>query len=390
MSSSRRSVLLLVLLTAIAPSAHAMPGDSCQCGDVSDDRLLTELDTAAFRAYLASPTGAPLTPAGFGKCNVAGGSGSACDILDVSVLRRDLESLDPGIADTCNAQVGTNGNLVRFAAFGAQGKANAGQLEVAAELRETCLDRCCDFVQLLGNNIYDSGASSTSDPAWAARFEVPYAAVDLPFWAVLGNHDYGANGAGTDFARGPIQVDYSATVSTKFEMPALYWQRSVEHVDFLGLDSNKTMFSQDAQQRVDVDAWLDASTATWTISAGLHCYRSNGEHGNAGCYDGGCFLPIINGATVRTFYENFLCGRVDLALCAHDHSMQWLQNTCSGTELAVAGTGADTTNLVGSQPSYFESETLGFLFVEIDGNTLTAEFIDTSGSVMFTRTLTKP
>jgi hypothetical protein len=70
--------------------------------------------------------------------------------------------------------------------------------------------------------------------------------------------------------------------------------------------------------------------------------------------------------------------------------MQWLSDTCAGTELAVAGTGASTTALEGAQPAYFESETLGFLFVEIDGNTLTADFIDTTGASLFTRTLTKP
>jgi hypothetical protein len=166
----------------------------------------------------------------------------------------------------------------------------------------------------------------------------------------------------------------------------------VEHVHLLGLDSNRTLFNQDAQQRTDVDAWLDASTATWNISAGLHCHRSNGLHGNAGCYDGACFLPIVNGASVASFYQNVLCGRVDLALCAHDHSMQWLNlpTTCTGTELVVAGTGSSVTDLVGSQATHFQSQTLGFLWVEIDGNTLTAEFIDTSGATLFTRTLTKP
>jgi tartrate-resistant acid phosphatase type 5 len=388
MSASRCAALVSFLF--LAPLATAMPGDACQCGDVTDDREVGASDVTTLRTFLASPSLAPLTPAGVSKCNVAGGPASACDVLDVAVLRRGIEALAPGIADSCTARTGASGNVARFAAFGAQGRGTAAQHTVAATLREACLDRCCDFVQLLGNNVYPSGVQSTSDPQWAEKFEIPYAAVDMPFWAVLGNHDYGNDGAGNDFARGQIQVDYSATVDTKFTLPALYWQRSVAHVQLFGLDSNRTIFNLDAQQQSDVDAWLDASTATWRISAGLHCYRSNGLRGNAGCYDGNCFVPIINGARVKTFYESLLCGRVDLALCAHDHNMQWLADTCAGTELIVAGTGADVLPLVGAQPTHFASESLGFVFVEIDGNTLSAEFINADGMSLFTRMITKP
>jgi len=387
-----RTVFLSLIFATLTLSARAMPGDSCQCGDVNNDRAIGVGDVVAFRAWLASPTGAPFTPAGFDKCNVAGGNASACNVLDLTVLRRGLESLGPGIAPTCDAQYGTDGNLVRFAAFGAQGDGSAGQLAVANALREVCLDRCCDFVQLLGDNVLPNGVTSSADPQFATKFETPYASVDLPFWAVLGNHDYGGSGAGNEFEKGPYQVEYSALSSAKFELPALYWHRTVKHVHMLGLDSTKTLWSMDAAQRLEIDAWLNGSSATWQISAGMHCYRSNGAHGNAGCYDSDTCpnpLPVVNGATVKTFYESLVCGRVDLALCAYDRNMQWLQDTCAGTELVVAGAGASVTLLEDVQPAWFEGEQLGFLYVEIDGNTLTAEFIDTAGNTLFARTLTK-
>ena len=54
-------------------------------------------------------------------------------------------------------------------------------------------------MQLLGDNIYDSGVTSVTDPQWQTKFEIPYMGVNLPFYVVLGNHDYGGNGAGTEF-----------------------------------------------------------------------------------------------------------------------------------------------------------------------------------------------
>ena len=41
--------------------------------------------------------------------------------------------------------------------------------------------------------------------------------------------------------------------------------------------------------------------------------------------------------------EDIVCGRADVYLAAHDHSLQWLQPTCNGTELIVSGTGASST-----------------------------------------------
>ncbi len=65
-------------------------------------------------------------------------------------------------------------------------------------MAKKCATDGCDFVQLLGDNIYDSGVGSTSDALWQSNFELPYAELDLPFWVVLGNHDYGGDGAGTE------------------------------------------------------------------------------------------------------------------------------------------------------------------------------------------------
>jgi cysteine-rich repeat protein len=77
-------------------------GNACQCGDVDDDGIVNEFDVERFREFLADPNGLPLAPEERDKCGVIAAS-SACDILDVTVLRRGIAWLSPGIAHTCDA-----------------------------------------------------------------------------------------------------------------------------------------------------------------------------------------------------------------------------------------------------------------------------------------------
>ena len=75
-------------------------GDACQCGDANDNGIVEAGDVAALRAALTAQT--PLSAAGAAKCRVETGS-AACDVVDVAVLKRRLQSLGPGIAQACAA-----------------------------------------------------------------------------------------------------------------------------------------------------------------------------------------------------------------------------------------------------------------------------------------------
>ena len=286
-------------------------------------------------------------------------------------------------------------STVRFVAMGDTGTGSNAQLKVGNTIAALCKSRGCDFVTLLGDNIYDSGASSPDDPIWQTHFETPYAAIDLDFYAVLGNHDYGHGGAGTDFGKGQNEIGYTAK-SKKWKMPAAYYHYAPTTgggaVEMFALDTNMAMFGQDNAQRKDVAGWIAASKADWKIALGHHPYKSNGPHGNAGSYDakGGISLPVVNGSGVKSYLEGTICGKVDLYLSGHDHSRQWLNESCQGTELAVSGAGAKATELGGKNPALFESLELGFLYIVIEGKKLTAEFVDENGQTEFTHTITKP
>lgn len=277
---------------------------------------------------------------------------------------------------------------VRFAVLGCTGEGNAAQEQVAEAIRRKRAASGCDFVVLLGNNIYASGVDSVDDPQWQTKFEIPYRNLDLPFYAILGNHDYGGNGAGYEFGKGDIQVQYSAR-STRWRMPDNFYRFTEGPAEFFALDTNLQMYGRDAEQRAKVPGWIAASTATWKIALGHHCYLSNGPHGNAGRYEGVPGIPGVSGVEVKSFFDDVICGRVDLHLSAHDLSLQWLEPTCQGTQLLVSGAGSKTTDLPGSNPSRFQLAREGFLYIAIEGKTLTAEFIDSLGEVRFTRSITK-
>jgi tartrate-resistant acid phosphatase type 5 len=286
---------------------------------------------------------------------------------------------------------GTGGGTaasVRFVAIGDAGKGNDGQKQVAAAIAAKCAARGCDFVQLLGDNIYDSGVSSVTDAQWQTKFEEPYANVAAPFWVVLGNHDNGGSGTGNETWKGDIQVAYSMT-STKWKLPSRYYVHQAPGVDFFGLDTNAGMFDQTATQKSDVSSWTTQSTASWKIAFGHHPYKSNGPHGNAGAYEGLPFIPLVNGAGVKSLLETTICGKVDVYLSGHDHSRQWLTDTCNGTELIVSGAGASTTDLNNNNATHWQSDQIGFLYVSIQGNTLTGEFYGVDGTMEYSRTITK-
>jgi tartrate-resistant acid phosphatase type 5 len=288
------------------------------------------------------------------------------------------------------------GAEVRFAAVGDTGKGNPQQRQVGEAMAQVCAAQGCDFVALLGDNFYPSGVSSTTDPQWETAFVQPYAHVQAPFFAVLGNHDYGGNGSGNELEKAQHEVAYSQ-VNPKWHLPATHYRFSAGPVDFFVADTNRSLYALDAQVRADFERWWGESTAPWRVVLGHHPLRSNGRHGNAGSYDGVTFVPLANGASVRSFLEDEVCGRADLYLCGHEHVMEWLEPTCgragSGrrTELVISGGGASPTTFPEAltNADRFRAEGLGFLYVVIRGDTLTGTFYDAEGQARFTRTFTR-
>jgi tartrate-resistant acid phosphatase type 5 len=308
---------------------------------------------------------------------------------------------DPDTGDTAgttdgDTTTGAAAGVVRFIAIGDTGEGNEDQYAVAQAIVELCAQKGCDFGMLLGDNFYDSGVSGVDDPQFQDKFELPYEDIEFPIYISLGNHDYGGNGIGVDFdtKKAQYQIDYTQQ-SQIWKLPAKYYSFKLEHAEFWGLDTNQVMtdpFNGDSDDQRD---WLingtAASGATWKIAFGHHPYLSNGEHGNAGNYENleDIPLPFVAGESVKEFVEDAICGKIDVYLCGHDHTIQWLEPTC-GTEFIVSGAGSKAGPLPGDNPAYFGApETEGFMWVELKDNSFTGVFYDKTGNELFSKTITK-
>jgi tartrate-resistant acid phosphatase type 5 len=302
---------------------------------------------------------------------------------------------------------------VRFIAMGDTGEGNTTQAQVAAAIKTVC-DAAggCDFVILLGDNIYDSGVTGVEDMQWDMKFEIPYQDLDMPFYAALGNHDYGGSilgldvgGLGNEFDKGPLEVQYTDH-SDKWEMPDTHYTIKRENLGIIVLDTNSILWSN--TDHGDQRAWYPTALAEiagtdWKFAAGHHPYRSNGTHGNAGAYDAPELfgitlpnpLPIQNGNDLKAWFDDVVCGTVDIYIAGHDHERQWLNmpSELCGTEMIVSGAGAKLTELLenrGNAYHWQDDTTEGFFMFEITGKKLVGRAYDKNAVMNFERTLMKP
>lgn len=302
---------------------------------------------------------------------------------------------------------------VRFIAMGDTGTGSDSQHAIGSAIATLCAEKGCDMVLLLGDNFYDSGVNSVTDPLWESYFEEPYADVpaDVPFYAVLGNHDYGGQllgvgdlgGMGNEFHKGPIEVEYT-DYSDKWNMPATFYTLRFANVGFMMLDTNSIMW--DDTTNGDQEAWYAAARAElndadWVLGAGHHPYLSNGRHGNAGSYESIEVadvavpnpIPLLNGGDVKDFFDTHVCGTIDMYFSGHDHNLQWVDepDALCGAPMIVSGAGAKTTDLelLQNNTLYAEASKEGFVYVVVKGKDLTLQFLDADLNVNFEQTISQ-
>lgn len=285
------------------------------------------------------------------------------------------------------------GRAVRVLVTGDAGTGTRTQWAVADAMREVHGRTPFSLAVGLGDNIYESGPNSGTDPQFADKFEKPNGGLDFPWAMVLGNHDTSSvlGGDGGWLLRGNYEVEYHAN-SPRWWMPSRYYSVRVPEqrpvVEFFVLDLNpiaayippllSPYWSPDGEYMNEQRAWLDRalaeSTATWKIVCTHHPYLNNGPHGDAGNYEG---LPIepINGVHVKRFFEDHVVGRAHVILSGHDHTLQVLEPTpaSKGTRQIISGAAAKTVSHEpkltpdgAGHPALFENyHELGFMVLDL-------------------------
>lgn len=317
-------------------------------------------------------------------------------------------------------------STVRFVAFGDAGQASQlgpdAQTAVGNAMADVCAERGCDLALEFGDNFYMSGVQSTSDTQWQDKFENPYARLQVPVFATLGNHDNSrSTGEGSDNARGDFQVAYhdaTENVNRKWNMPARYYRFTaplarqgndfvINHpqpsrlpeqaqppvVEFFSLDSSPlTAIVADPTPQWNYLTYgplqlqwyqqaIMASRAPWKIAFAHHPYISNGLHGNAGDFDGTgnlSTLPLTtSGKPWLDFHNESTCKLgVDFYMFGHDHDLEWLEpvERCGKTQFVLSGTSEQPRAFGDAKrnKTYFQKDNvLAFFWFEFKADRMT-------------------
>lgn len=257
---------------------------------------------------------------------------------------------------------------IHVVAFGDFGTGNSNQAAVARAIAQRNASQHFDLGITMGDNFYFCGVRSVSDPKWKSRWEDFYTPLGFPFYAALGNHDYGHPPIICPFERGSPDAEVAYTAHSKsWRMPARYYTFKAGPVLFIAIDTE----GWSAEQLAWIQATLAASASDpdikWRIVYGHHPIYTSGVHLNERRISAlrAQLLPILKAA------------HVDAYICGHDHDLEHLR--ADGMEFLICGGGgAKLRGFVGArQPiSVSSASKYAFLDLVIDEHTFTARFLD--------------
>jgi acid phosphatase len=257
------------------------------------------------------------------------------------------------------------------------------QREVAAQMGKTAESRGSRCVISVGDNFYEDGVQSTSDPQWSSSFEEIYSArsLQVPWYVALGNHDY----------RGvpQAQIDYAKS-SPRWRMPNRFYKVAgsdigAPHLDLFVIDTSplvhqyrakvhsviaENVASQDVPAQLRwLDEQLGKSLAPWKLVIGHHTIYSGGSgHGDT---------P----ETQELIQPLLLKHGVQAYINGHDHDLQHLRR--GGVDYVCCGAGSEVRPVQAIEGTLFCESRSGFAAIRSDRDTLTLEFRDFTGVSLY-------
>jgi len=261
------------------------------------------------------------------------------------------------------------------------------QREVAARMGRTAKSRGSHHVISVGDNFYDDGVQSVSDPQWRTSYEQIYsdASLQIPWYVALGNHDY----------RGvpQAQIDYSKA-SSRWRMPNRYYKVAgndigAPHLDMFVIDTSPLVHkyrdnvhsaiagnvaSQDVPAQL---AWLDEqlgrSTASWKLVIGHHTVHSGGSSHGDTPETTALIEPLLKKHGVQAYING------------HDHDMQHIRR--GGVDYICCGAGSQVRPVQAIEGTLFCAARSGFAAMHSDPQALSLEFHDYTGARLYHGTI---
>jgi tartrate-resistant acid phosphatase type 5 len=273
-------------------------------------------------------------------------------------------------------------NFLIFGDWGRRGE--RVQVEVAEQMATAAQDVGAKFVISVGDNFYENGVASVSDPQWRASFEDVYrqASLQIPWHAILGNHDYHGNC--------DAQIAYHE-INPRWNMPARYYLQShqIEEgtmADFFYIDTSpmlkiyhrkdsscRQVVTQDVPRQLEwLKAGLAASTARWKIVIGHHPIYSGGKHGDTPELIEN-ILPLLHQHGVQAYFNG------------HDHDLQHLM--AGKVNLFDTGAGSQFRATKHTKHTQWAKACSGFTTVSLRADWMDVRMIDNLGAVIYTATV---
>ena len=260
-------------------------------------------------------------------------------------------------------QVTSSQNSYGFFAVGDTALASKNRQQVIQQMRRQSKNDAPDSVFLVGDNFYDKGVNSTTDPLWNLHFEKPFSEqrFPMPFYTCLGNHDY--------YGNIQAQVEYSKS-NSRWNMPSPYYSFAQQidgncQVEFFVLDTTP-IEEGDHSTRAQVN-WLknklESSQAQYKIVVGHHPLFSGGEHGSSR-------------RNYRQLAKLFDRHSIDLYICGHDHDLQ-LHDTGRGWLHLISGAGSKLRTVQWVRTTMFAQAASGFARISLSPEQMGIEIFST-------------
>jgi tartrate-resistant acid phosphatase type 5 len=246
---------------------------------------------------------------------------------------------------------------VRVLAFGDFGDGSDSQKQVAGAMLSYHAQKRFDFALTLGDNFYSTGMASPDDPRWKTWWSDLYDPLRIPFYATLGNHDWGQPNS-------PAAEMIFSQRSTTWRMPAAYYTFTAGEAQFFALDTD--VISE--KQLLWLKDALDASQARWKIVYGHHPIYSEGAHEDNNTKIAQ-LLPLLR-------------DRADIYLAGHDHDMQHLKPE-GRLHFFVAGSGGKLRPIEPGPRSLFARSANGFAVLEVQRDAVAVAFVDVGGQELY-------
>eukprot|EP01041_Mallomonas_annulata_P012253 gene12253-25750_t len=260
-----------------------------------------------------------------------------------------------------------------------------------------------DFLIALGDNFYNNGVASTTDSLWTSLYTnvYNYDSLQIPWYAIFGNHDYGSNkGAGSlqaqiDFGvykfdnrwnAGHCYMNSYTVPNSETTVDIVYIDSTLIAPEETYMTSTASGVSSDTQKELQQEqlacmtSYLANSKASFLIVAGHYPLFSTGKNSP------GDMTSMVE--AVLPLFEKY---QVDMYFAGHDHRLEYLEYTTSSgrtMDFVISGAGGKpdnqlTSGISSAADSKFAAATGGFAFAEVSSTSINIKMVDYTGAVLY-------